>query len=149
MRPGHIAQAVVALLCVVLSGAPRMLALHAPVEGHRCSCRSHSAGRQCGCALCHRRTLAHHAPPCHGRAMEREVQVEGAPARPSPCIEGTCGSGTDRPVTGPGGVETFCPPLRTPATAVHPWIARHGGCRATFEGAEAREPETPPPRRLA
>lgn len=138
-----------ALVAVTLTGAPRVLALHAPVEKHRCACRAGAGGHHaCECALCHQSALAARAsdetlPPCHRAAAKKELARGGRGASGEPCIEGTCGSGT-RPTPTLAGVEVFCLPAggelavpipERPLPAFSPALPQR-----------ALEPETPPPR---
>ena len=74
-HPAHTgaARLAAALVAVVLSGAPGVLAAHAPVEGHRCACRAHVGERECDCAICRKAWLSAQAsdeslPPCHRKA---------------------------------------------------------------------------------
>ena len=138
------------LVAVMLSGAPRIAAMHAPAERHRCACRAHASGeRECDCAICRKATLAaqasdERAPPCH-REAAKKAQAAREASRPAdgPCIEGTCGTGS-RPAVTVAGVEPFSPPAPQRFTvvprceALSPAIAP--GCTRSIE------PETPPPR---
>ncbi len=147
-RTAAVARIAAALVAVTLSGAPRVLAIHAPVEGHRCSCKAHGGGHHdCECAICRKAALAaqassENAPPCH-RAAARRAQSESPGSRHVPCIEGTCGSGA-RPLITPAGIEPFC----LPAQRV---VILASGTEAQPVAADtvrdrSLEPETPPPR---
>ena len=138
------------LVAVTLSGAPRVLAMHAPAAGHRCSCRPHRGGNhQCDCAICKKAALATQAsderlPPCHRAAARTALsQHEPAGQRGAPCVEGTCG-GSAQPTMTLAGVEPFCMPSAT-AVAVAGRSERRPS--ATCPAHERPlEPETPPPR---
>ncbi len=148
-RTAAVAQVAAALVAATLSGAPRVLAMHAPAAGHRCSCRAHGANHECDCAICRKAALAAQAsderlPPCH-RAAARKALSHGEPAGGggAPCVEGTCG-GSAQPAMTFAGVEPFCMP---PGTAVA--VADRTEQRpSTGDPARERpfEPETPPPR---
>jgi hypothetical protein len=142
------------LVAATLTGAPRVLAMHAPVEGHRCACRTHGAGRQhCECALCRKESGSAHRsgepapepgrPRCHPAAQRANEPGERRPLQDAPCIEGTCGA-VGHAATAPAGAEPFCL-----AAGKLPRLVERVEARA---GAEERaralplEPETPPPR---
>jgi hypothetical protein len=147
---GTAARLAAALVAVALSGAPSVLALHAPVEGHRCVCRAHAGERECDCAICRKSWLSAQAsdenlPPCHRAAAKGALaRAKGAGSRDgAPCLEGTCGN-LGHPTMTVAGIEPFClPGGAAPALAVTretrpPLAARLHG--------RARAPETPPPR---
>jgi hypothetical protein len=151
VRMASVARLAAALVAVTLSGAPRVLALHAPVEGHCCACRAHGGdNHECECAICRKAALAaqasdEKAPPCH-RAAARKALSERAPtgSRSVPCIEGTCG-GSNQPTMTPAGVEPFCLPAATRAVA----LADRTESRPRLADAARKRPfapETPPPR---
>lgn len=150
VRMAVFARLAAALVAMTLTGAPRVLAMHAPAEKHRCMCQAHAGGHhECECALCHKATLSAQAsderlPPCHRTAAKKELAAAGAgKPRSEPCVEGTCGSGARPPLT-LAGVEVFCLPAsgalvlslpqRPLPVRVEPLLQR------------ALEPETPPPK---
>ncbi len=144
-----VARVAAALVAVTLSGAPRVLAMHAPIEGHRCSCKAHSADHECECAICRKAALAAQAsdeslPPCH-RAAAKKALSESKPAekRTAPCVEGTCG-GSGQPTLTPAGVEPFCMPSSSSA-ALADRTERHT-CAPAASCERPLDPETPPPR---
>lgn len=138
------------LVAVTLSGTPRIVALSAPPERHRCTCGVHAGGDPaCDCALCHKAALLSRAsdqslPPCHRAAAHREL-ASGDARRPAgaPCVEGTCGSGA-RPTLTAAGVEAFCLPASAPLVVVVP--ERPVPTCAEPAPERTTEPETPPPR---
>ena len=144
-----VARVTAALVAVTLTGAPRVLALKAPAERHRCSCPAHGNHHECECALCRKAALAVDAtdetlPPCHRAAAQKALAGARTDAsRGAPCLEGTCGSGA-RPALTLAGVEPFCLPaggaLRVPLPA------RPLELSAGPRHERALEPETPPPR---
>jgi hypothetical protein len=150
VRVAAVARLAAALVAVTISGAPRVFAMHAPVEGHRCSCRAHGGEHhECDCAICRKAALAaqasnEKAPPCH-RAAARKALSERAPtgSRSVPCIEGTCG-GSTQPTMTPAGVEPFCMPSSTAVALAYRMEPRP----TTADPVHDRplEPETPPPR---
>lgn len=148
-RAAAVAQLAAALVAVTLSGAPRLLAMHAPVAGHRCSCRAHRANHECDCAICRKAALAAQAsderlPPCH-RAAARKALSQGEPAggRSAPCVEGTCG-GSAQPAMTFAGIEPFCmPSAKAVAVADR---TEHRASAADPARERPVEPETPPPR---
>jgi len=150
VRMAAAARVAAVLVAVTLSGAPRAVAMLAPVEAHRCTCRAHgSAHHQCDCATCRRSALAAQedhakAPPCH-RTAAHQALSRSAPAgsRSAPCVEGTCG-GADRPMTTSAGVEPFCLPTARLAVVAD----REEPRTPAFQAIRNRslEPETPPPR---
>jgi hypothetical protein len=149
-RMAAVARLAAALVAVTLSGAPRVLALHAPAERHRCTCPAHAGGhRECECAQCHKAALTSQAsdeslPPCHRAAAQKELAGAGAESsRSEPCLEGTCGSGA-RPTLTLAGVEVFCLPA-SGALAV-PLPRRPLPAFVAQLPERALEPETPPPR---
>jgi hypothetical protein len=149
-RTGAVARIAAALVAVTLSGAPRVLAMNAPVEGHRCSCKAHAGGHhECECAICRKAALSAHAsdrnvPPCHRAAARKALaRDESARREGAPCIEGTCGTG-GRPVVTIAGVEPFCPP---PGDALAGLLAREERRQSSPRLLDrAHDPETPPPR---
>lgn len=139
------------LVAGALSGAPRVLAMHAPLEGHRCECKAQRGGNhhECECMICRRAALSAQAtdekvPPCH-RAAARKALSERAPAGPrsEPCIEGTCGRAGE-PTTTAAGVEPFCLPVAAAVALVDRTEPRQIVADAARD--RALEPETPPPR---
>jgi hypothetical protein len=138
-----------ALVAVMLTGAPRVLALHAPAEKHRCTCAAHGA-HECECALCHKAALTVVAtdeglPPCHRAAAQKELAAAGTgKSRGEACLEGTCGSGARPPLT-LAGVEVFC----LPASGAHVLSLPERPLPILVEPLldRALEPETPPPKR--
>jgi hypothetical protein len=150
VRMAAVARGAAVLVAVTLSGGPRVFALHAPVEAHRCCCKAHSGGdHECDCALCRRATLAaqakdEKAPPCH-RAAARKALSRNEPVgrRGAPCVEGHCGA-SDRPMANPAGLEPFFLPaagfVSAPVRAEYRLDAAHAASRRPVE------PETPPPR---
>ncbi|HEY6004211.1 MAG TPA: hypothetical protein VIV57_15145 [Anaeromyxobacter sp.] len=150
-RTGRAARLAAALVAVTLTGAPRVLALHAPVEGHRCSCRAGPQGhRECECAICRKaaalsaRASDERQPPCHRLAARKAPAGSGAGGSTDvPCLERTCG-GEGPLATTVAGVEPFCLPAgRLPAMARSP-EARP--VLAAVARERPLEPETPPPR---
>lgn len=149
VRMAALARIAAALVAVALSGAPRVVALSAPPERHRCTCPVHAGGEHaCDCALCHKAALASRAsdpglPPCHRAAAQRELTADARNPASAPCIEGTCGSGA-RPTQTLAGVEVFCLSPSGPAVVVVP--ERPVPTCAAPAPERATEPETPPPR---
>ena len=145
-----LARVAAVLVAATLTGAPRVLALNAPAETHRCSCRTHSGDHhECDCALCRRAALSAQAadgavPPCHRAAARKELsRGEQAGSHGAPCVEGRCGF-PERPVTAAAGGQLFI----TPSTRL---AAAMGRDEPHLDRAEvllrrAAEPETPPPR---
>src|SRR5690349_2476259 len=115
--PGFaVARLAAVLVAVTLTGTPRVLALHAPPERHRCSCAAHAGEHhECACARCRSAALTTQAsdeslPPCHRAAAEKALaHAKSDASRRAPCVEGTCGSGA-RPTLTLAGVEPFCLP---------------------------------------
>lgn len=142
-----VARIAAAVVAVTLTGAPRVLALHAPAEAHRCTCQAH-ASAACACASCHEAALKAEAadervPPCHRPAAQHALAAAGERrARGEPCIEGTCGS-TSRPAV-TAAVEPFH--LAVSAAVVNPAPERRppGLLAALLD--RPPEPETPPPK---
>jgi hypothetical protein len=124
------------LVVVSLSGAPRVLAVQAPVERHRCTCGMGGAGRHvCNCPLCKLAKLSRGS----GGSSQGEPAAGGLGGH---CIEGTCGDG--HRFLAPTAVEPFYLPAG-PAIA----FAADGQTRPLrVRGVLSRsqEPETPPPR---
>jgi hypothetical protein len=150
-RMAAFARLAAALVAVTLTGAPRVLALHAPAEKHRCACQAHAGGKhECECAQCHKAALTAQAsdgslPPCHRAAAQKALATpDPGRSRGEACLEGTCGSGA-RPTLTLAGVEVFCLPasgalvLSLPEQPL-PILAEPLPDRAL-------EPETPPPKR--
>jgi hypothetical protein len=149
-RTAAVARIAAALVAVTLSGAPRALAIHAPVEGHRCTCKAHAGGHhECECAICRKAALRarasdESAPPCHRDAARRALsRSESSGSRDVPCVEGTCGAG-ERPVTAAAGVEPFCIPAQRPAAIAGAPEAREIAAEPVHD--RPLEPETPPPK---
>jgi hypothetical protein len=145
-----VARASAALLAVALSGAPRVAALHAPIEGHHCECRS-GGEHHLDCAACRRTALAARAgdaklPECH-RAAARKALAEREPAGGAPGggprLERACG-GSSQPALTAGGIE----PYLLPAAKAPAFAPRGERTPAAGTGASERPlaPETPPPR---
>ncbi|HEY6002771.1 MAG TPA: hypothetical protein VIV57_07835 [Anaeromyxobacter sp.] len=138
-----------ALLAVALSGAPRVLALHAPLEGHHCECKS-GGQHHLECAACRRAALAARStdaklPECH-RAAARKALAKGEPAGGAPnapCLERACG-GSGQPALTAGGTE----PYLLPAAKAPAFAPRTERTPAPSDGALERPlaPETPPPK---
>ena len=145
-----VARAAAILVAATVSGAPRVLALHASPEAHRCSCRAHAGGHdECACALCQRAALAARAtdstvPPCHRAAARRDLaRGEQTRTRGVPCVEGRCGFPED-PTTMLAGLEPFFPPSGGLAVT----FGRDQPLLDRLQHPRLRpiEPETPPPR---
>jgi hypothetical protein len=144
-----VGRAAAALLAVALSGAPRVVALHAPAEGHHCECKSNGE-HHLECAACRRAALAARSsdaklPECHRAAARRALaQRERAGGAPNaPCLERACG-GSGQPALTAGGIEPYLlPAAKAPAFA--PCTER---TPAPSDGARERPlvPETPPPK---
>jgi hypothetical protein len=142
-----VARLAAALAAIALSGGLRVLAMHAPLEGHRCNCREHDAAHECDCARCRRASLSAQAsdenlPPCHRAAARKALtlQDQGSSA---PCVEGTCGGPTPAaPLL--GASEPFCARATEHVIAAARPERRVAVIRAPPERAIA--PETPPPR---
>jgi hypothetical protein len=142
-----VARIAAAMVAMVLSGAPRVAALHAPGKRHVCTCAHAGDHAQCGCVLCRRaalnaRTSSPSARPCCRGAAKKELAAERRAAT-TPCVEGTCGAGA-QPSVAFAGVEPFCPP-RQP-------VDRLRGTAEPLRQVTAQprdravDPETPPPR---
>jgi hypothetical protein len=139
------------LVAVSLSGAPRVLAMHAPVEGHRCACKAHAGSHhECECAICRKAALSAQAsdqslPQCHRAAARKALaNTESTRSRDgTPCIEGTCGSG-GRPAVMIAGVEPFCLPASGSQELVLAQEAYQQSSPRLLE--RSADPETPPPR---
>jgi hypothetical protein len=149
-RMGCAARLAAALVAVTLSGAPRVLALHAPVEGHRCSCKARPQGhRECACAICRKAALTAPASgerpaPCHRLAARDAPAGSGTSGSPdAPCLERTCG-GDGPPAATVAGVEPFCLPAERGPVLARPPEARPMPAASARE--RALQPETPPPR---
>jgi len=145
----HIAALPALLVALSLTGAPAVLSRHAPVEKHRCSCRSKAGeAHRCACGLCQRAALAARAadgaaPPCH-RAAAREALDDAQRSRrqTEPCVEGSCGPpGRGAPAV--AGLDPFCLP-RPPALAARLLELRVEVRLALLHGREPA-PESPPP----
>jgi len=136
-----------ALLTLLLSGVPRVVAVQAPAAHHRCACHHHP-GQECHCALCRRAVTPAHPSSvrCHDPPTERAPTRSDSP-HTTPCFEGTCGGGSGPTLLSPAGVDFFCPPpgsgVRGPWGGQEPWPTVASG-----ETVERREPDTPPPRRV-
>lgn len=138
------------LVGVMLSGAPRVLAMNAPVERHRCDCPTRAGEHhECKCAICRKIALTvqaedDDAPPCH-RAAALKALAERAPrgSRGAPCVEGTCG-GPGQPTVTPAGLEPFCLPLVRSVVRVERVEWRIEGADPNRDRSLA--PTTPPPR---
>ena len=151
-RPTAVARGAAVLIAVTLSGAPRVLALQAPAEAHRCSCKAHLDGHhECECALCRRASLAGqardaNAPPCHRTAARQALAREsrGGP-RGAPCLDGHCGS-ADCPLTAAAGVAPFI----VPSTRLLHTQGRVEPVRDPGDALQRRPamPATPPPRAI-
>jgi len=138
IRASTCARVVAAVIALLLSGAPRLVAARSPDRSHGCACR-HGANR---CQCCSRGPLAgkKQAPPCHrsGGKNRRQPSSVGA------CL-GSCGddvpearvqqqSGTDLftiPGGGQGSASARADTLSLPRQEQH---------------EHAQEPDTPPPR---
>lgn len=136
------------LVAATLTGAPRVLAQHAPAERHRCTCKAGEGGHhhECECALCHKAALRAQAsdaaqPPCHRAAAQKELAAGQRP--PGACVEGTCGSGA-RPTLTLAGVEVFCLPASGGGAITLPDRPLPALAAPSLE--RALEPETPPPK---
>jgi hypothetical protein len=147
-----VARIAAALLALTISGAPRVLAMHAPVEGHRCECKTRTGGhRECDCAIC--RKAAHAAdaseqrkPRCHrtaGPEALASTDSRGSGNDGTPCMEGTCGNRA-RPVVTIAAVEPFCLPVRG---VLAPALVEEAGQPFSPRLLErSLDPETPPPK---
>lgn len=140
------------LVAVTLTGAPRVLALHAPVEAHRCTCRAHDRGEHgCECGLCRRSSHAAQAsdarlPACHRAAARRGLVADRRGRPDAPCVDGTCGNGGPS-APGLAGGEPF---LAGPPAAHAPAILTDAPAAARAAARwRAPDPETPPPRPAA
>lgn len=150
VRLAAFARLAAALVAVTLTGAPRVAAMHAPAEKHRCTCQAHAGSHhECECALCHKAALTKQAtdeslPPCHRTAAKKELAAGAGRPRGAPCIEGTCGS-TTRPTLTLAGVEIFC----LPASGALVLAVPERRLPEVGEPLTERvlEPETPPPKR--
>lgn len=139
---------VAAVVAVMLSGAPRVAALHAPVEGHRCTCRAGAGGEhRCSCVLCWRLAQAARSSdaklrPCCRADARRQLAAERRGGG-APCVEGVCGDGA-RPPVNVAGAEPFMLLRRTTPglTLAQALLAPP----AEPAPERALEPETPPPR---
>lgn len=136
-RTAAAARIAAALVVASLSGVPRVLAMHATGEQHRCTCRMSGSGRhQCSCPLCRQAALARAS-----RKEAREDRPGGGVVRS--CIEGACGDGS-RTLAPTSGVDPFCLPAGTSIA-----LLTLGQTRPAHEQrgpSRAGEPETPPPR---
>jgi hypothetical protein len=121
-RPSAIARASAALLAVALTGAPRVLAMHAPVEGHHCECKS-NPDHHLECAACRRAALSARAsdrkvPECHRaaarKALGEQERNDGAPG--GSCLERACGGSSQAALTA-SAVEPYVLPSTTPLAA--------------------------------
>ena len=150
-RTATLARVAAILVAVMLSGAPHVVAMHAPAEGHRCACKAHAGGdHECECAICRRAALEARSsdeklPPCH-RAAARNALAKsnsGGIRDGSQCIEGPCGSGSRPPVT-ISGIEPFCLPVSSLRALSPPQEARPAFTPRLQH--RSPDPETPPPR---
>jgi hypothetical protein len=151
-RTAAVARFAAALVALALSGAPHVLAMHAPPERHRCSCHAQGgAHHECECAICRKEALAAQAtdeslPPCHRVAARKALSGRaeaGGRGHGAPCIEGTCGREGRLPVL-VSGVEPFCGPAAAQAT---PAFELDGfEPHAAPAPDRAIEPSTPRPR---
>jgi hypothetical protein len=149
-RTAVLARLAAALTALALSGAPRVVAMRAPVERHRCSCPGHAGDhRECECASCKRAALAAQAsdsaaPPCHRAAAQKALSRsdEGAPGpHGAPCVEGTCGSERRQAMT-IAGAEPFC----LPDAAMRPCAVGLEAPAGCSEPPQDRAIEPPRPR---
>ena len=138
------------LVAATLTGTPRVLALYAPAETHRCSCKLHASDHhECECALCQRAALAARtadtkAPPCHRAAARNALsRSEQGRSRREPCVEGRCGF-PGGPITRAAGVEPFYP--RAPGIPALMGRDETLPERVSALRRSTVEPETPPPR---
>jgi hypothetical protein len=143
-----VARVAAAVLAVLLSGAPRVLQLEAPLERHRCVCR-HAAGERCSCGQCSRaaalaRARANAVARCH-RAPAQGPRQERSPQRSAPCIEGACGGDRARALTSVAAIDPFALPT-APASPTTTPSRRVRLPPAASGDADPPEPETPPPR---
>lgn len=147
VRAPAAARVVAAAVAVMLSGAPRVAALHAPVEGHRCTCRVGSGGEhRCTCVQCWRLAQAARSSdaklrPCCRADARKQLAAEhrGAGAR----CDGVCGDGA-RPPMNVAGAEPFL--LLGRLTPGLPLTRALFAPRAEPGPERSLEPETPPPR---
>lgn len=143
-----VARIAAALVAVTLTGAPRVLALHAPPEAHRCTCRAHGS-EACECASCHQAALKAEAmdervPPCHRAAAQHALSAAGErSSRGEPCVEGSCGS-TSRPAVTIAAVEPFHRSVSPPLPLRVPERPLPGLLAPLLD--RPLEPETPPPK---
>jgi hypothetical protein len=151
VRMAAAARLAAVLVAATLTGAPRVLALNAPMEGHRCSCAAHGDDHhRCACAVCRKAALAArasdgNAPPCHRAAARKALSEARGRSGPSgtPCVEGTCGGPGQAPAA-PGGPEPFSLPSHRPIARTE--RAERLPVAAAAASARPLEPETPPPR---
>jgi len=147
VRTTGVARIAAALLGLSLSGVPRVVALQARPEPHRCHCR-HRAGEECECALCRRAALlaqasSEDAPPCH-RAAAQKALSGATRSGTAPCLEGAC-SRNDHPLPSMAGGDVYC--VSGDHALPRVWGPRDMGLpMADRERSEPREPATPPPR---
>lgn len=138
------------LVALALSGLPRAVALAAPEEAHRCSCRAHAGEHECTCHKCAaiaaraRRAAEEAAPPCHGPTGAAAPAPAERRAPDAPCFTGTCGA-PEAPRPAVNGVELFTLPDGAPNPAPPPGAA----LRPALPGPQhqPRPPDPPPPRR--
>jgi hypothetical protein len=143
----QVARLAAVLVALALSGLPRAVALAAPEEAHRCSCRAHG-DHDCTCFKCaaiaaKRRAAAAReaAPPCH--APPAGVAAPERHAPPGPCITGSCGA-PEEPRPAVNGVDLFTLPADAPRTAPPPVAALPGALLGPQH--QPLPPEPPPPR---
>ncbi len=146
-RQGLAVRVIAALVALALSGAPRVYAMHAPAQTHRCECKAHGAGHECSCAACRKPAAvpARTRPSCHPAPAQatRDRDRHGRRSTPGPCVEGTCGGGAFSAVL-PGGGEPFVrPPAPELLVAEHVEGVREAAARLADH---VRDPKTPPPR---
>jgi len=143
-RLGRLAAVLVAL---ALTGLPRLAALAAPEEAHRCSCRAHGSEHDCTCAKCAaiaakaRQAAEAATPPCH--APPPGVAAPQRQAPPGPCITGSCGA-PEEPRPAVNGIDLFTLADEAPSPAPPPTAALRAPLPGPLQNPQL--PETPPPR---
>ncbi len=147
-RTAAAAQIAAVLVAVTLSGVPRVASLHAPAQGHVCTCGVHARGHKCTCVLCRQTALAAVAfdrelPQRYRDAAREQLQADERGAPGAPCVDGTCGDGAQPQVT-VAGVEPFC--LPSPTVLAVALAEERRPAHASAAPERALEPETPPPR---
>lgn len=141
----QLARLAAVLVALALSGLPRVVALAAPEEAHRCSCRAHG-DHDCTCAKCaaiaaRRRAAEAAPPPCH--APPPGVAAPEPHTPPGPCITGSCGA-PEEPRPAVNGVDLFTLPIDAPRTVPPPVAALPGALPGPQH--QPQPPEPPPPR---